>query len=105
MLNWSSIIDCPGQLVVISDALDSPGEYILHDLVSSNAKTKDTFCILVSLNETFDHWKTIALRRVSSTQNEYALSTIDSVIIEPTNQSDERRHRWKARLHQWRVGG
>jgi hypothetical protein len=66
MLDWSTTINCPGQSVLISDALASPGEFILHDLVSNYARTSDASTVLVSLNATFDHWKTIASHLVSS---------------------------------------
>lgn len=53
----------PGQLLLITDHLASPADFILHRTLSIHLKElKNERVVLVSLTEGFDHWKAIAAK-------------------------------------------
>ena len=104
MPHWPTIINCPGQIVIVTDALASPGDFILHDLVGDCARVQDAFCVLVSLDETFDHWKIIGSRLVSTAQLEEKVSSgmthVAAMLAESTSELTERTSQWSTGLHQ-----
>lgn len=67
MFDLSEIPRTSGELLVVSDRLAAPGEFLLHALLASHLKdSRNSRCIIVSYDEGFAHWKTVAARLVSS---------------------------------------
>ena len=54
----------PGSLILITDKLDAPADFILLNFLSSHLKNKSSKCVFVSFQETFSHWKSVASRLV-----------------------------------------
>jgi hypothetical protein len=55
----------PGQLLLVTDELSSPAEFILHRALSSHLKdSKNNKCILISVSESLDRWKAVAMKSV-----------------------------------------
>ena len=103
MFHWPTVIDHPGGLVVISDALASPGEFILHDIVVGCTKGQDKFCVLVSLNESIDHWKNIASRLVSVVQTYFWLK-FKTTGTEYNRKLGQHSNKWSAGVY-WQSSG
>ena len=56
----------PGELILITDELLAPADFMLHRIVAGHLKeSKDAACLLVSVSEDIGRWKAIAGRTVS----------------------------------------
>ncbi|TFY77892.1 hypothetical protein EWM64_g6116 [Hericium alpestre] len=53
----------PGQLLLITDELGSPADFVLHNLLAVHLKDKQNArCVLLSVSESLARWKAIAAR-------------------------------------------
>ena len=64
-------IPASGELLLITDELSSPADFLLHRLFAahvkrSNAPPEDARCIILSVSENLVKWKYIAGKSVSS---------------------------------------
>jgi hypothetical protein len=55
----------PGQLLLITDELPSPADFLLHKFLSTHLKDpKDARCVVISVSEDLARWKAIASKSV-----------------------------------------
>jgi hypothetical protein len=60
-----SELPCPGQLLLITDELASPADFLLHKFLSTHLKDpKDAKCVVISVSEDLARWKAIASKSV-----------------------------------------
>lgn len=73
-------LSIPGQLLLITDELPSPADFLLHKALFSHLKsTNEAKCILLGVNEDYSRWNSIAAKSVSiptSTDISQRLNTI-----------------------------
>ena len=63
MFELSSIPFHPGYLLLLTDRLDAPGDFVLLDAITSKLR-KGHKCIFVSINESLAHWVSLASKWV-----------------------------------------
>jgi hypothetical protein len=55
----------PGQMLLITDELSSPADFLLHRFLISHLKnTKDTKCVILSVSEHLARWEAIVAKSV-----------------------------------------
>lgn len=58
-------IPLPGEILLLTDQLFSPADFMLHQLLQTQLKGRsDSRCIILSTSNDFVHWKTIASKAV-----------------------------------------
>ncbi|KAH7911025.1 hypothetical protein BJ138DRAFT_1172790 [Hygrophoropsis aurantiaca] len=82
------------KLILISDEVAAPGDFLLHRFLSTHLKEdKNSRCIILSVSEEFERWKAIAAKsnlNISQSISEQKLVFIDVLAkVQPALHSEE----------------
>lgn len=63
--------DAPGSLVLVTDHIMAPGDFMLHRMLASVLKDEGRKAVLILLNKDWDKWRIIASKSVCPCERDH----------------------------------